>query len=72
MDMKRRSHKHVVHHRKSPRAAKVSEGYLVLVRSWVLVVMFAIMLGVGAIAGSFLNSQVLQTTPQVAGATTSQ
>lgn len=33
-----------------------------------LVVLFAIMLGVGAVVGTFLNSQLEQTTPQVAGA----
>lgn len=70
--MKRRLRKHVVHHRKPARAPKVSEGYLVLVRSWVLVVMFAIMLGVGAIAGTFIQSQILQSTPQVAGTSISR
>jgi uncharacterized protein involved in exopolysaccharide biosynthesis len=53
-------------------STKPNEGYLVLVRSWVLVVMFAIMLAVGTIVGTFLNTQMLQATPQVAGASTSK
>lgn len=45
-----------------------TEAHLVMVRSWILVVMFAIMLGVGAVVGTFLNNNLNATTPQVAGA----
>ena len=49
-------------------AAKPSETYMIVVRSWMLVVVFALMLGVGYVVGSFLNQQLYQSTPQVAGA----
>ena len=62
-----------VHHRapakKLSRSQSPSENYLVVVRGWMLVVAFALMLGVGAIVGNFINSQLNQTTPSVAGAT---
>lgn len=45
---------------------KPSENYLVVVRSWMLVVLFALMLGIGAVVGNYLN-QKLSETPQVAG-----
>jgi len=44
-----------------------SEHYLVVVRSWMLIVLFALMLGVGAIVGNFFNQKLNETTPQVAG-----
>lgn len=49
---------------------KPTENYLVVVRSWMLVVLFAIMLGVGAVVGTFLNTQLNQSEPQVAGVET--
>jgi hypothetical protein len=45
------------------------ERYLVVVRSWMIVVVFALMLGVGAVVGTFLNEKLSETTPQVAGVT---
>jgi len=60
--------------RKTTRAKKSSgqpESYLVVVRSWMLLVMFALMLGLGAVVGTYLNQQ--QTgAPVVAGAETAR
>jgi hypothetical protein len=57
-----------VHHRKaSTRRGHVSENYLVVVRGWMLVVAFALMLGVGAIVGNFVAEQMDQANPAVAG-----
>ena len=51
------------------RARKTaSTHYLVVVRSWMFLVAFAMMLGLGAMVGNFLNVQLDQSTPQVAGA----
>lgn len=52
---------------KSARAVKPKEAYLVVVRSWMLLVMFALMLGLGAVVGTYLNQQS-SGTPVVAGA----
>jgi hypothetical protein len=50
-----------------------SEGsYVILVRSWVFVVLFAIMLGVGVIVGNYMNNQLNGGAPTVAGASTSR
>ena len=54
------------------RQSKPSENYLVVVRGWMLTVAFALMLGVGAIVGNFINHQLNQSAPVVAGATTSR
>ena len=66
--------KHVVHHKhsatRSVRAAKPQESYLVVVRSWMLLVMFALMLGLGAVVGTYLNAQAAANTPIVAGVQT--
>ncbi|KKW09736.1 MAG: hypothetical protein UY49_C0040G0006 [Microgenomates group bacterium GW2011_GWC1_49_7] len=55
------------HRRTSHRTAKPSEQYLVVVRGWMLVVAFAIMLGIGAMVGQFINAQMDASTPSVAG-----
>jgi hypothetical protein len=60
------------HHRVSGRHARPSEQYLVAVRGWMLVVAFALMLGVGAIVGNYINGQLNVSTPQVAGVTTTR
>lgn len=58
-----------VHHKAhAVRHAAPSEHYLVVVRGWMLVVAFALMLGVGAVVGGFINDQINQSTPAVAGA----
>lgn len=38
-----------------------------MVRSWMIVVVFALMLGLGAVVGTFLNEKLSETTPAVAG-----
>jgi hypothetical protein len=60
------------HHQVSHRRARPSEQYLVAVRGWMLVVAFALMLGVGAIVGNYISQQLNVSTPQVAGVTTSK
>lgn len=64
--MKRRSRR--VHHRKTHavRARATSQPqYLVFVRGWMFLVMFALMLGLGAVIGTAFNNYLNQG--QVAG-----
>jgi hypothetical protein len=68
---KKKAHRRGVrHHQSSVRSARGgrSENYLVVVRGWMLVVAFALMLGIGAVVGNFINQQLDQATPTVAGA----
>lgn len=58
----RRGHHHPTHHK-----ARTSENYLVVVRSWMFVVAFALMLGLGAMVGQFISAQIAASTPAVAG-----
>ncbi len=67
--MKKKSTRHV-QHRVTHRKAHASENYLVVVRSWMIVVAFALMLGLGAMVGQFIGDQISATTPQVAGVQT--
>ncbi len=62
-----------VHHKKAQRTSRKAapESYFVVVRSWMLLVMFALMLGLGAVVGTYLNVQS-NGTPVVAGAETSR
>ena len=64
----RHHHKHVAH----KATHRPSENYLVVVRGWMLVVAFALMLGMGAMVGSFINDQINASTPTVAGAQTAR
>ncbi|MFZ5844888.1 MAG: hypothetical protein ACOY0S_00260 [Patescibacteria group bacterium] len=62
--------KHSVRHsRRTIPASRKRDGghYLVIVRSWMLIVVFALMLGVGAIVGRFFNEKLNEATPSVAG-----
>lgn len=59
-------------HHASHKASKADGSYLVIVRGWMFVVAFALMLGVGAIVGNFISNQLNASTPQVAGASTSR
>lgn len=52
---------------KVTRTRKPKESILVLIRSWMLLVMFALMLGLGAVVGTFFNSKTAESTPTVAG-----
>lgn len=67
--MKKKRARHTRRHT-SVVSKKPTETYLVVVRSWMLVVLFAIMLGVGAVVGTFLNTQFNGTSAQVAGVET--
>lgn len=67
----RRTHHRAVH-KKLSRASVPQENYLVVVRGWMLVVAFALMLGVGAIVGNFVNQQLNISSPTVAGVSTSR
>ena len=63
-----------VHHKKAQRSSRQSapkESYFVVIRSWMLLVMFALMLGLGAVVGTYLNQQS-NGVPVVAGAQTSR
>jgi hypothetical protein len=68
--MKKRSVRRVHHH--PTHKAHASENYLVVVRSWMFVVAFALMLGLGAMVGQFISAQIASSTPVVAGVTTAQ
>ena len=56
------------HHHKVVRAHKAQPHYLVVVKGWMFLVAFAMMLGLGAMMGNFINQQLNESTPQVAGA----
>lgn len=60
---------HTTHKALSSKKLEKNDTYVVLVRGWIFLVLFAIMLGVGAIIGTYINAQ-LNNTPMVAGATT--
>jgi len=51
------------------RTLKVKD-YVVIVRSWMFVVAFALMLGLGAILGTFFRQQLEASAPVVAGVST--
>ncbi|EKD67940.1 MAG: hypothetical protein ACD_48C00144G0001 [uncultured bacterium] len=61
--------KKVVRRKQAARPVRRSEkkNFLLLLKSWMFVVMVALMLGIGAIVGSFISTQMNATTPQVAG-----
>lgn len=64
----KKHHKKLHHVRHAGTRSRSNEQYLVVVRSWMLVVVFALMLGVGAIVGTFLNAKLNESVPSVAGA----
>jgi hypothetical protein len=62
-----------VHHKSKARrasSARPRQSIFVIIRSWMLLVMFALMLGLGAVVGTYLNQKTLETTPAVAGVQT--
>jgi len=61
--------KKVVRRKQAARPVRRGEkkSFLLLLKSWMFVVMVALMLGIGAIVGSFINVQMNATNPQVAG-----
>ena len=48
--------------------AKPVRDELVIVRGWMFVVAFALMLGIGAVVGTYFNALINESTPTVAGA----
>lgn len=68
----KKHHRHITHHRnvkaKLARTSTKTPDTLVLVRGWMFVVAFALMLGVGAVVGTFFNKLMNESTPTVAGA----
>ena len=66
MYMKKRVHKHS-RARYVTRRIRQPKNLLVWIRGWMFVVVFALMLGLGAIVGQFLSAKLNETTPQVAG-----
>jgi len=60
-------HARRVHHKPVHHKVHTGENYLVVVRSWMFVVAFALMLGLGALVGQFISAQIAATTPAVAG-----
>ena len=52
------------------RTNQPKESFLIIVRSWMLLVMFALMLGLGAVVGTYLNVQSSANNPAVAGVQT--
>lgn len=55
--------------RKASRSTS-DDKYVILVRSWVFLVLFAIMMGVGVIVGNYINTELNGGTPTVAGYST--
>ena len=70
--MKKRSLKRTHHRAQVRKLHQPSENYLVVVRGWMLLVAFALMLGVGTIVGSYINQQINAGVPTVAGVSTSR
>lgn len=54
----------------SVRRQSKDDKYVILVRSWVFLVLFAIMLGVGVIVGNYINAELNNGIPTVAGYST--
>ncbi|KKU88130.1 hypothetical protein A3A64_02335 [Candidatus Gottesmanbacteria bacterium RIFCSPLOWO2_01_FULL_48_11] len=63
---KRTARRH--HASRRTRSPRSNPGqYVAVIRGWMFVVAFALMLGMGAILGNFFKAQLDTTTPQVAG-----
>jgi hypothetical protein len=56
-----------VHHRRTATKTASSQDILVVVRGWMFVVAFALMLGVGAVVGTYFNRLMNESVPSVAG-----
>lgn len=57
------------HVRKAKAQPKQSADTLLVVQGWMFVVAFALMLGIGAIVGTYFNGVLNSGEPTVAGAT---
>jgi hypothetical protein len=71
--MAKKTVRHIHHHthHKVVKAKPVKDSLLV-VRGWMFVVAFALMLGIGAVVGTFFNSMLNESVPTVAGVQTSR
>jgi hypothetical protein len=49
-------------------AAPQNKSILTVIRGWMFVVAFALMLGIGAVVGTYFNKLLNENTPTVAGA----
>jgi hypothetical protein len=56
--------------RKLTKRPTSEDKYVVLVRTWVFMVLFALMLGVGVIVGNYINNELNGGSPTVAGYST--
>lgn len=68
---KKTAAKHSSSVKKQSRSSNADGQYIILVRSWVFLVLFALMLGIGVIVGNYINGQ-LNGYPTVAGYSTEQ
>ena len=68
--MKKHKVRRTHHHHATVKRVSTDENYLVVVRGWMLVIAFALMLGVGVIVGDFVNKQLNLQAPAVAGVST--
>ena len=67
MAKKKIRHVHKAASHKAMRAKPAQDG-IIVVRGWMFVVAFALMLGVGAVVGTYFNGLINESTPMVAGA----
>jgi len=65
--MKKKLVRHTARKVRAIRREPQKKSFLFLLKSWMFVVMFALMLGIGAIVGSYINQQMNASVPQVAG-----
>ncbi len=70
--VRRKTAKRVKTHRKVVRTAHTDNDMLVIVRGWMFVVAFALMLGIGAVAGTFVSRMLNTDVPSVAGVQTAR
>jgi hypothetical protein len=68
MAKKKVRHVHKAHTTHKVVRAKPVQDALVVVKGWMFVVAFALMLGIGAVVGTYFNNLMNENTPAVAGA----
>lgn len=56
--------------RRLNRKPAQEDKYIIFVRTWVFMVLFALMMGVGVIVGNYINNELNGTSPTVAGYST--
>ncbi|MDO8451623.1 MAG: hypothetical protein Q7S76_02030 [bacterium] len=65
--MKKKIHRRVRKEKHPLHPKRPSEIYLLVVKTWMVVVIGALMVGIAAIIGNFLGIQQSISTPQVSG-----